>query len=230
MVQNEIQTKKIQGISLEKGRLDKEFSFSLGNEHIPSLHEEPVKSLGRWYTESLSDVDRVKEIEDQLLSGLKSIHRCVLPGQLKLWCLKYRLFPRIAWPLAMYEIAMTHVERFERKISSFICKWLGMPPGVSNIVFYGQSNKLLLPLTALTEEFKVGKARVFRTLRDSQHPIIRDTVPDVRTGIKWDAKQEVEAMESRLRHKEIIGAVQKDRAGFGSRPVSFFSKASTKGR
>ena len=67
-----------------------------------------------------------------------------------------------------------------------------MPPGVSNIVFYGQSNKLLLPLTALTEEFKVGKARVFMTLRDSQDPIIRDTVPDVRTGTKWDAKQEVE--------------------------------------
>ena len=68
------------------------------------------------------------------------------------------------------------------------------------------------------------------TLRDSQDPIIRDTVPDVRTGIKWDAKQEVEEMESRLRHKEIVGAVQKDRAGFRSRPVSFFSKASTKGK
>ena len=50
------------------------------------------------------------------------------------------------------------------------------------------------------------------------------------SGIKWDAKQEVEEMESRLRHKEIVGVVQKDRAGFGSRPVSFFSKASTKGK
>ena len=180
--------KKSRALVLKKGRLDREFSFSLGNEHIPSQHGEPVNSLGRWYTESLSDVDRVKEKEDQLLSGLKSIHRCVLPGQLKLWCLKYGLFPRIAWPLAMYEIAMTHVERFDRKISSFIYKWLGMPPGVSNIVFYGQSNKLLLPLTALTEEFKVGKARVFMTLRDSQDPIIRDTVPDVRTGIKMGCK------------------------------------------
>ena len=118
---------------------------------------------------------------------------------------------------------------FERKISSFICKWLGMPPGISNIVFYGQSNKLLPPLRALTEEFKVGKARVFMTLRDSQDPMIRATAPDMRTGIKWDAKQEVEEMESRLRHNEIVGAVQKDRAGFRSRPVSFFSKASNKG-
>ena len=58
----------------------------------------------------------------------------------------------------------------------------------------------------------MGKARVFMTLRDSQDPIIRDTVPDVRTGIKWDAKQEVEEMEHRLRHKEIVGALQKDRA------------------
>ena len=205
--------------------MDEEFSFSLGNEHIPSLHEEPVKSLGRWYTESLSGVDRVKEIEDQLLSGLKSIHRCVLPAQLKLWCLKYGLFPWRAWPLVVYEIAKIHMERFERKISSFICKWLGMPPGISNIVFYGQFNKLLPPLTALTEGFKVGKARVFMTLRDSQDPMIRATAPDMRTGIKWDAKQEVGEMESRLRHKEIVGAVQKDRAGFRSRPVSFFFKS-----
>ena len=81
------------------------------------------------------------------------------PFELKLWCLKYGLYPRIAWPLAMYEVALTHVERFERKISGFIRKWLGLPPGVSNIAFYGQANKLLLPLTALTEDFKVEKVR-----------------------------------------------------------------------
>ena len=143
-----------------------------------------MKSLGRWYTESFTDIDRVGEIEVQMLEGLKSIDKCYLPSQLKLWRLKYGLCQRIAWPLAMYEIALTYVERFERKISVYKRKWLGLPPGVSNIAFYGHSNKVLFPLTALTEEFKVEKARVFITLRDSQDAVIRDTLPEVKTGRK----------------------------------------------
>ena len=66
--------------------------------------------------------------------------------------------------------------------------------------------------------------------RDSQDPIVRDTVPDVRTGIKWDTKQEVEEMESRLRHKEVSGAVQKTELDSEADLHLFFSKASTKGK
>ncbi len=220
--------KKSRSLVLKKGKLDREQSFSLSGEHIPSIQEEPVKSLGRWYTESLTDVGRVAEIETQLLEGLSSIDKCYLPSQLKLWCLKYGLYPRISWPLAMYEVALTHVERFERKISGYIRKWLGLPPGVSNIAFYGQANKLLLPLTALTEEFKVEKARVFLTLRDSQDAVIRDTLPEVRTGRKWSVSKEVDEMESILRHKEIVGHVQTSKAGLGNSQTRFFSKATYK--
>ena len=71
----------------------------------------------------------------------------------------------------MKEIALRQVERFDRKISVYIRKRLGLPPGVSNIAFYGHSNKLLLPLTVLTEEFKIEEA-VFITLRDSKGAVI----------------------------------------------------------
>ena len=74
--------KKSRSLVLKRGKLDREHSFNLSGEHIPSVQEEPVKSLGRWYTESLTDVGRVAEIETQLLEGLDSIDKCYLPSSL----------------------------------------------------------------------------------------------------------------------------------------------------
>ena len=45
-------------------------------------------------------------------------------------------------------------------------------------------------------------------LRDSEHQVNRDTLPEVKTGTKWSAREEVEAMESQLQHKDIVGATQ----------------------
>ncbi len=80
------------------------------------------------------------------------------------------------------------------------------------------------------EEFKVAKVRLMMTLRDSEDPIIRDVVPDVRTGRKWDARQEVDKMESRLKHKDIVGYTQSGRAGFGNQEFKYFYKATDKER
>ena len=45
-----------------------------------------------------------------------------------------------------------------------------------------------LPLKALTEEFKVTKAKVHMAMRDSKDQVIRDTLPAVKTGRKWSDK------------------------------------------
>ena len=106
------------------------------------------------------------------------------------------LFPCIMWPLMLYEVAISHVETMEIKISSFIRKWLGIPRCLSNLAFYSHGNKHQLPLTALTEEFKVTKARSFMILHDLEDQIIRDTLPDVKTGHKWSVPEEIDSMES----------------------------------
>ena len=61
---------------------------------------------------------------------------------------------------------------------------------------------------SLVEEFKVAKARSFMTLRDSKDPVVKNTQLDVKTGRKWSAEKAVEEAESRLKHKEIVGAAQ----------------------
>ena len=122
----------------------------------------------------------------------------------------------------MYEVSISHVEEMEWKVSSYIRKWLGIPRSLSNIAFYGHNTKLQLPLSSLIEEFKVTKARLYMMLRDLEDQVIRDTLPEVKTGMKWSAREEVEAMESQLRHKDIVGATQSGRAGLGMRntPIS----------
>ena len=100
--------KKSRSLVLKNGKLDKEFSFSLGEEVIPSVSDQPVKSLDHWYTKELRDTKR--EIKRQLEEGLKAIDECGLPGKLKLWCLQFGSMPRFMWPLTVYEVVMSHVE------------------------------------------------------------------------------------------------------------------------
>ena len=217
--------RKSRSLFLKHGRLDDDVAFRIGEENIPTITDAPVKSLGRWFTKELSDKAQVANIHRMIQDGLKSIDRCDLPGKLKIWCLKFGLFPRVLWPLMIYEVAMTHVEKMERMISCHIRKWLGVPPCTTNLCFYGHSTKLLIPLNSLTEEFKVKKAHMFLTLRDSPDEYVKGVVPDVRTGRKWDARKEVDEMESRLRHRDMMGPVQTSRAGLGMNPTTYFFKA-----
>ena len=96
-----------------------------------------------------------------------------------------------------------------------------------NIAFYGHNTKLQLPLSSLIEEFRVTKARLYMMLRDSGDQMIRNTLLEVKTGTKWSAREEVEAMESQLQHKDIVGATQSGRAGLGMQKHTYFYRASS---
>ena len=127
----------------------------------------------------------------------------------------------------MYEVTISHVEEMEWKVSGYIRKWLGVPRSLLNIAFYGHNTKLQLPLSSLIEEFKVTKARLYMMLRDLEDQVIRDTLPEVKTGMKWSAREVVEAMESHLWHKDIVGATQSGRAGLGMQKHTYFYRASS---
>ncbi len=62
---------------------------------------------------------------------------------------------------------MTMVEALERTISQFLRRWLGLPRSLSNIALYGHSSNLQLPISSLSEEFKVTRAREVLMYRDS---------------------------------------------------------------
>jgi hypothetical protein len=168
----------------------------------------------------------IKDAED----GLLTINKTKLQGKFKVWILQFMLIPKLLWPLQVYEIAMSTVETVERKINRYTRKWLGLPPGLSTVALYSRSTKLRLPLKAITEEYKVGKARLQMMLKYSNDQSLKEVDPELKTGRKWKASKAVEAAEESAKLKEVMGAVQTNRQGLGyaTEKRVWWSKASAK--
>ncbi|KAK0150652.1 hypothetical protein N1851_008245 [Merluccius polli] len=153
-----------------------------------------------------------------------------LPGKFKAWIYQHGVLPRILWPLLVYEFPITTVEGFERRISRYLRRWLGLPRSLSSIAVYGQNNRLKLPISSLNEEFMVTRVREVLQYRESSDPKVSQAGIVVRTGRKWRAREAVEQAESRLRHSVLVGPVASGRAGLGSVPTTRYDKALGKDR
>lgn len=128
--------------------------------------------------------------------------------------------PRILWPLLVYEVPTSTVEALEKSISQFFRKWLGLPRSLSSIALYGHSTKLHLPLSGLTEEFKVTRSREVMIYRDSSDAKVAAAGILVKTRRKWQTQEAVARAEARLRHKTLVGIVATGRAGRGKERCS----------
>ena len=146
--------KKSRSLSVRKGKIDATTIFTVASQRIPTVSQEPVKSLGRWYDSSMKDTKRGLETVEIATEGLLAINRCGLQGKLKVWCLQFMLIPKLLWPLLVYEICSTTVETIEAKISKFTRRWLGVPPGLTDVAMYCRKAKLRLPLKSILEEYK----------------------------------------------------------------------------
>ncbi|VDI83152.1 Hypothetical predicted protein [Mytilus galloprovincialis] len=64
---------------------------------------------------------------------MRNIDKTGLPGKLKVWIYQHGLPPRISWPIMLYEITLTRVEKLERTINRHLRKWLGVPPSFTTV-------------------------------------------------------------------------------------------------
>ena len=206
---------KSRSLVWKNGKVQDRFRFRIGDAVIPTVQEKPVKSLGKWFTHTLKDQEHTEEMLTQAQSWMKSIDASGLPGKYKAWCYQHGILPRLIWPMLMYDIPLSKVESMERKINSFLRRWLGVPGSFSSIGLYSTGSKLQLPLKSVTEEYKVTKARMVMMLKDSKDDKIRQAGIETRTGRKWDVNQAVEEAESRLRHSDIVGTTTHGRLGLG---------------
>ncbi|XP_034721949.1 uncharacterized protein LOC117940937, partial [Etheostoma cragini] len=165
--------KKSRSMVIRNGKLTNRFKLHVQEEVIPSIEENPIKCLGRWYDNSLSDRNSIASMEKQLEEWLRRIEKSGLPGKFKAWLYQHGLLPRLMWLLTVYEVPMTCVEGMERKINKYLRKWLGIPPSFTAVGLYIRSGQLQLPLSSVVEEFKVAKCRVVMTYRDSQDEQVR---------------------------------------------------------
>ena len=217
--------KKSRSLTFIKGT-QRQVRFFIGGEPIPTVKEKPVKSLGRLYQKSLSDRGQGVEIQKTAEDGLRAIDNTRLPGKFKCWCLQFVLYARLLWPLMIYDVALSRVEKIEQKVNCFIRKWLKLPKMLTTSAIYGKSIPLNLPLASITEEYKAGKVRTIMTLRYSKDVKIRENPPEVRSGKKWNAEEETDRLIEQLEHKDIVGSVQTNREGLGTRAFKPFRASS----
>ena len=218
--------KKSRALVIRKGRVSQQSTLTVQGETIPTIIGNPIKCLGKWFNDTLGDKDNIRKVEQQVEEGLRKIDKTGLPGKFKAWIYQHGLLPRLTWPLMLYEITATAVEKLERIVNKHLRKWLGLPPSFTSIGLYSSSAKLQLPLSSVMEEYKVGKARLIMTLKDSRDEKVRMAGVQVKTGRKWSASKAVDEAECRLKHREIVGAVCKGREGLGTRSSCFWKGAS----
>ena len=121
-------------------------------------------------------------IMNQAEHWLKAIDQTKLPGKHKIWCLQFALYPRLAWPLTMYEVALSRVEMIERICNTYIRKWLGLPRTINTSSLYIRKGALQLHLTSIVKTCKVGKSKTMMKLRESRDQ--NSYPPDVKNSEK----------------------------------------------
>ncbi|GFN78420.1 reverse transcriptase [Plakobranchus ocellatus] len=136
----EFKPKKSRSLSIRRGKVNEATTFTVAEQQIPTISQEPVKSLGRWYDSSMKDTRQGAETLDLASESLLAINKCGLQGKFKIWCLQFMLIPKLLWPLLVYDICSSTVEAIEAKINKYTRKWLGVPPGLSDVAIMEEAH------------------------------------------------------------------------------------------
>ena len=148
---------KSRSLVLRKGTVNERARFTIGRETIPTVREEPIKCLGKWFHDTLKDKASIADVVNQTKTWMTQVERSRLPGKYKVWCYQHGVLPRLLWPLLVYEVPMSTVDMLEGKINTFLHQWLNVPTSLSRITLFSTGSKLQLPLKSVTEELKVAK-------------------------------------------------------------------------
>ena len=88
LVGYEVKAKTSRSVTYVKGK-QSEVRYTIGEESIPTVKEEPVKSLGRWYKTTLKYSVQGKALKEELENRVKVINKTELPRKYKCWCLQF---------------------------------------------------------------------------------------------------------------------------------------------
>ena len=204
---------KCRSIVIQKGTIEKNVRLKLGTATIPSLNEQPVKCLGKWYDGSLRDTENSRKTIHQLQDHLERVDKAPISGRYRAWIFQHGVMPRLTWPMLMYNISMTRVEEMERKASKYLRKWLGVPQSFSSVGLYSKSSMLQLPLASVKEEYKVARVRGQVMLDESNDVRILESQVKLKQSGRWSVQRSIDEARNRILHKELVGTVRQGRRG-----------------
>jgi len=157
---------KSRSLELKKGKVQGSFKFKVAEQVFPTVSEQPIKSLEKWFTVDLSDRESTRTM-DTAVEWIERIEKNGLPGKYKVRCYQHGVLLHILWPLLLYNVPMTTIESLGKKTSRCHRRWLGVPKSFSSIGLYNSGSKIQLPISALSGEYKATKAGAVMTLQNS---------------------------------------------------------------
>lgn len=86
--------KKNRSMSLWAGRL-RQIYFRIAGEKIPAICDAPVRSVGKWFTDGMTGIQRGIEIQQLAVDGIRVIYRSMLPEWFRLWWCQFCFLPRL---------------------------------------------------------------------------------------------------------------------------------------
>lgn len=78
---------------LKKGKVVDRFRFLLAGATIPSITEQPVKSLGKVFDCSLKDSASIQKTSKEL----SWVNKSCLPGRIEAWIYQHSILPQVLW-------------------------------------------------------------------------------------------------------------------------------------
>ena len=214
-------------VSWEEGSSER--ALELDGEVIPNVSEKPIKFLGRWIRAEGNDKHIIESTGTDLNTYLSRLDASSLSGLQKCWGYQYMVLPKMKWPLAIYDIPITTIHRWEQNANSFLRKWLGVGHTLSSYCLFSESSSVALPLDSLSDTWKVEKCRLLQSYQTSSDSLIKSIKPQVRSGRSWKPEKELLDAERDLVCESVRGMVQPHlRAGIGfgewKRPWDMMSK------
>lgn len=70
---------------IKKGQISQQFQLKVQGEVIPSIVENPIKCLGKWFDDTLGDKNSIEMTQKQVKDWLKRIVRKVLSLDIPAW-------------------------------------------------------------------------------------------------------------------------------------------------
>ncbi|KAK0136624.1 hypothetical protein N1851_027197 [Merluccius polli] len=58
---------------------------------------------------------------------MTSLEKSSLPGKYKTWGYQHGVLPKLLWLLLIYKVPISTVEGLERKMNTYLRRWLGVP-------------------------------------------------------------------------------------------------------
>ena len=188
----------------------------IGEDVVPNVCEKPIKFLGRWIRADAKDTVVIEDTRKDLIGYLERLDKSDLTGLQKCWGYQYMVLPKIKWALAIYDIPLSTVQRWEQTTNKFLRSWLGAGHTLSRRCLFSRDSCVALPIDSILDTWKVEKCRLQQSYNTSNDDFVSSIEPKVRSGRVWTTEKALDDAKRDLECEAMQGMTQPHfRAGIG---------------